>query len=56
MAHDAAPLRILMLIPPLGFGGTYGAFQRLASGADVTIAVMDRPRGQRLDRHATAVA
>lgn len=42
-----ARLRILMLIPQLGFGGAEGAFLRLArhlaSEADVTIAVMDRP-------------
>lgn len=41
------PLRILMLIPQLGFGGAEGAFMRLARHlaleADVTIAVMDRP-------------
>jgi glycosyltransferase involved in cell wall biosynthesis len=42
-----SPLRILMLIPQLGFGGAEGAFLRLshhlASEVDVTIAVMDRP-------------
>ena len=43
-------LRILMLIPQLGFGGAEGAFLRvahhLATGAEVTIAVMDRPYGE----------
>lgn len=43
------PLRILMLIPQLGFGGAEGAFLRvarhLALEAEVTIAVMDQPYG-----------
>lgn len=42
-------LKILMLIPQLGFGGAEGAFLRLArhlaSEADVAIAVMDQPYG-----------
>jgi glycosyltransferase involved in cell wall biosynthesis len=42
-----APMRILMLIPQLGFGGAESAFLRLAhnlaSEADVTLAVMDQP-------------
>lgn len=46
-------LRIVMLIPQLGFGGAEGAFLRLAhhlaKDADVTIAVMDRPYGEPLD-------
>ena len=41
---SAAPLRILMLIPPLGLGGAQGAFLRLArflaGQAHVTVAVM----------------
>lgn len=40
-------MRILMLIPQLGFGGAESAFLRLArnlaSEADVTLAVMDQP-------------
>lgn len=48
-----APLRILMLIPQLGFGGAEGAFMRLArhlaTGAEVTIAVMDRPYSEAPD-------
>lgn len=46
----AGPLRILMLIPQLGFGGAEGAFLRLAGQlaleAQVSIAVMDRPYGE----------
>lgn len=46
-ATTGRPLRILMLIPQLGFGGAEGAFLRLArqlaAGAEVSIAVMDRP-------------
>jgi len=42
-----APMRILMLIPQLGFGGAESAFLRLArnlaSEANVTLAVMDQP-------------
>ena len=45
-----APLRILMLIPQLGYGGAEGAFLRLArhlsAEADVTLAVMDQPYGE----------
>lgn len=41
------PIRILMLIPQLGFGGAQGAFLRLTrhlcSEAEVTIAVMGAP-------------
>lgn len=45
-----AHLRILMLIPQLGFGGAEGSFLRLAfhlaTRAEVTIAVMDDPYGK----------
>ncbi|WP_407474954.1 glycosyltransferase [Sulfitobacter sp. PM12] len=52
-SSGSSRLRILMLIPQLGFGGAEGAFLRLAhhlaKDADVTIAVMDRPYGEPLD-------
>lgn len=48
----AAPMRILMLIPQLGFGGAESAFLRLArnfsSEAHVTLAVMDQPYSETL--------
>lgn len=51
-----AQLRILMLIPQLGFGGAESAFLRLArnlaSEADVTLAVMDQPYSEILVSNA----
>jgi glycosyltransferase involved in cell wall biosynthesis len=49
-ARTGRPLRILMLIPQLGFGGAEKAFLRLArqlaASAEITIAVMDCPYGE----------
>lgn len=46
----AAPLRILMLLPQLGYGGAESAFQRLAdflgSHAEVTIGLMSKGYGR----------